>query len=132
MIAAEFFELGLGDPIGVSAAHGTRVRRLIDLVLDDLPDAGDEEKGAASEIRARLSAAPRRQIDTGQQYSRRAAGGDCIRPARRHARQRYIDFRRSGRRYTIIDTAGMPTRQSDRGNRSFRDQDAAIQSKMPM
>jgi GTPase len=33
-VSAEFFELGLGDPLPISAAHGEGVRELVDLLLE--------------------------------------------------------------------------------------------------
>ena len=42
VVVAEFHELGLGEPIAISAAHGEGVRQLIEDVLADFPDATDE------------------------------------------------------------------------------------------
>lgn len=109
VITAEFFELGLGDPIGVSAAHGLGVRELIDLVLDGLPDAGDEEKEALHPkfaIVGRPNVGKSTLVNSilGEQrviaFDQPGTTRDSI----------YIDFERSGRRYTIIDTAGMRRR----------------------
>jgi GTP-binding protein len=41
--AAEFYELGLGEPHAVSALHGTDVGDLLDLLVADLPDTDQEE-----------------------------------------------------------------------------------------
>jgi GTP-binding protein len=48
--AVEFYELGLGDPIPISALHGTSVGDLLDLVVEQLedqfqpePEPGEEE-----------------------------------------------------------------------------------------
>ncbi len=38
-----FFQLGLGDPIPVSATHGNNTGDLLDLIVDALPDAPPEE-----------------------------------------------------------------------------------------
>ena len=40
--AAEFYKLGLGDPICISAATGGGTGDLLDLVLEKLKDAPDE------------------------------------------------------------------------------------------
>ena len=40
----EFYNLGLGDPIAVSAVHGHGTGDLLDAVLEHLPDAGEEEE----------------------------------------------------------------------------------------
>src|SRR5947208_9735588 len=41
----EFFELGLGEPHPVSAAHGEGVRSLLDAALADFPPVDDAEDG---------------------------------------------------------------------------------------
>ncbi|MBQ7598131.1 MAG: ribosome biogenesis GTPase Der [Clostridia bacterium] len=40
----EFYNLGLGDPIAVSAVHGHGTGDLLDAVLEHLPDAGEQEE----------------------------------------------------------------------------------------
>ena len=40
----EFYNLGLGDPIAVSAVHGHGTGDLLDAVLEYLPDADDQEE----------------------------------------------------------------------------------------
>ncbi len=42
--AYEFFELGLGDPIAVSAYHGNGTGDLLDKIVDSLPEAEEEEE----------------------------------------------------------------------------------------
>ncbi|MDO8491790.1 MAG: ribosome biogenesis GTPase Der [Dehalococcoidia bacterium] len=41
--AVQFFEMGLGDPLPISAHHGLGVAELLDSVLDLLPAAAEEE-----------------------------------------------------------------------------------------
>ncbi len=43
---AEFFELGLGEVVPVSAAHGQGVRSLVEDALDRLPPPAEEEDDA--------------------------------------------------------------------------------------
>lgn len=40
----EFFELGLGEPIGISAYHGNGTGDLLDKIVENLPDAEPEEE----------------------------------------------------------------------------------------
>jgi GTP-binding protein len=41
---AEFYELGIGEPIPISSAHGQGIRSLIDMALEDFfPEGEDEE-----------------------------------------------------------------------------------------
>ena len=35
---SEFFRLGMGEPVAISAAHGDRVAALMDYVLEMLPE----------------------------------------------------------------------------------------------
>jgi len=52
----EFFRLGMGDPIAVSAAHGEGIRRLVDLVERVIPDAsGDFLTDAESNLLASVA-----------------------------------------------------------------------------
>ncbi|MDP2935955.1 MAG: ribosome biogenesis GTPase Der [Dehalococcoidia bacterium] len=39
-----FYELGIGDPIAISAYHGTGIRELLDSVLEGLPDMPEAEE----------------------------------------------------------------------------------------
>ena len=40
----EFYELGLGDPIAISAYHGTGTGDLLDKIVESLPEAEEEEE----------------------------------------------------------------------------------------
>jgi GTP-binding protein len=40
----EFYELGLGEPIGISAYHGNGTGDLLDQIVENLPDAEEEEE----------------------------------------------------------------------------------------
>jgi GTP-binding protein len=51
---AEFFELGLGAPLPVSAAHGQGVRSLVEAALEPLPPAPEDEDENASEAERRV------------------------------------------------------------------------------
>ncbi len=42
-LTAQFWKLGLGDPVGVSSLHGRGVGELLDVVVDRLGDTGDVE-----------------------------------------------------------------------------------------
>jgi GTP-binding protein len=43
-LAHEFYGLGLGDPVAVSAAQGLGTGDLLDKIVDALPEGGDEEE----------------------------------------------------------------------------------------
>jgi len=46
----EFFELGLGDPVGVSAYHGNGTGDLLDRVVENLPEAEEEAESEGPRI----------------------------------------------------------------------------------
>jgi len=45
-----FFELGLGDPIAVSASHGRNIGEMLDLVVKNLPKEENKFKNQSSDI----------------------------------------------------------------------------------
>jgi GTP-binding protein len=110
--AAEFHELGLGDPLSISSAHGEGVRDLVNLVLQEFappeiekpqPDAKEPPKvaivgrpnvGKSTLVNALLG--EQRVIAFDQPGTTR----DSI----------YIDLERNGKHYTLIDTAGVRRR----------------------
>lgn len=104
--AADFHELGLGEPLPVSAAHGDGVNELMALVLAKLPHEGREPMpvdrpkiaivgrpnvGKSTLVNALLG--EERMIAFDQPGTTR----DSI----------YVDFERAGKLYTLIDTAGL-------------------------
>jgi len=105
---AEFHELGLGEPLAISAAHGDGIRELMELVLGELPSVPEEPMirhpriavvgrpnvGKSTLVNAILG--EERMIAFDQPGTTR----DSI----------YVDFERNGRPYTIIDTAGLRRR----------------------
>ncbi len=117
---AEFHELGLGDPIAVSAEHGENVRHLIDFALDAIPQgeahaderhvetSGDAER--PDTIKVAVVGHPNVGKSTlvntlfGEErviaFDEPGTTRDAI----------YIDFERDGQRYTLIDTAGLRRR----------------------
>ncbi|HZP93474.1 MAG TPA: ribosome biogenesis GTPase Der [Burkholderiales bacterium] len=106
---AEFHELGLGRPFPVSAAHGEGIHALLDAVVAQFPSTAESEPvpdhpkiavvgrpnvGKSTLVNALLG--EERMITFDQPGTTR----DSI----------YIDFERAGRRYTLIDTAGVRRR----------------------
>lgn len=53
-----FFELGLGDPIAVSASHGRNIGEMLDLVVENLPDEENEFKNQSSDINLAIVGMP--------------------------------------------------------------------------
>ncbi len=109
-LLGEFFELGLGEPHAVSSAHGQGVRSLLDVALADF-DFGDEaeEAGDSESSPIRLTVAGRPNVGKstlintwlGEErlvaFDQPGTTRDAIR----------IPFERQGRRFELIDTAGL-------------------------
>lgn len=110
IVSAEFHELGLGDPLSISSAHGEGIRDLVELALepfdepetDAQPDrntpkiaiVGRPNVGKSTLVNALLG--EERVIAFDQPGTTR----DSI----------HIDLERDGKNYTIIDTAGVRKR----------------------
>lgn len=109
MVAAEFHELGLGEPHAISAAHGDGVRGLVELALEGFPETGTEEE-ASNSIKVAVVGRPNVGKSTlintllGEErviaFDQPGTTRDSIE----------IEFERNGRRYTLVDTAGMRRR----------------------
>ncbi len=108
--ASEFHELGLGQPLGVSAAHGEGLHDLLDLVLEEFPEdeAVEQEAGKHPKIAVigRPNVGKSTLVNTwlGEErmiaFDQPGTTRDSI----------YVDFERGGRAYTLIDTAGVRRR----------------------
>ena len=105
VVAAEFYELGCGEPLVISAAHGDGVRELLELAL--APFGGDadaeETKGPRVAIAGRPNVGKSTLINAllGEErviaFDMPGTTRDAIE----------IPFERNGRHYTLIDTAGL-------------------------
>ncbi|HXZ95672.1 MAG TPA: ribosome biogenesis GTPase Der [Burkholderiales bacterium] len=107
--AAEFFELGIGEPLPISAVHGEGVSELIELVLADVtatqgPEAQRRHPKIA--IVGRPNAGKSTLVNwlLGEErvivFSEPGTTRDSI----------YVDFEHDGKSYTLIDTAGLRKR----------------------
>jgi GTPase len=105
VVAAEFFELGLGEPRVISGAHGDGVRELLDLAL--APFSADEDSEAEAGPRVAIAGRP----NVGKSTLINALLGEDrviafdMPGTTRDAIE--VPFERDGRRYTLIDTAGL-------------------------
>ena len=111
---AEFHELGLGEPLPISAAHGENVRDLVDIALaaagtpeDTTPDdSPDGERRIRVAVVGRPNVGKSTLVNTllGEErviaFDEPGTTRDAIR----------LDFERGDRRYTVIDTAGVRRR----------------------
>ncbi len=109
-VTADFFELGLGEPLPISSAHGDNVAELIEIALENFPAVGEEQADADHPPKLAIVGRPNVGKSTlvnailGEQrviaFDQPGTTRDSI----------YIDFERDGRHYTIIDTAGVRRR----------------------
>jgi GTP-binding protein len=106
VVGAEFYELGCGDPLVISAAHGDGVRELIELALEPFDKESEEEsevRGPRVAIVGRPNVGKSTLIDAliGEErviaFDMPGTTRDAIE----------IPFERNGREYTLIDTAGL-------------------------
>ncbi|MDE2395567.1 MAG: ribosome biogenesis GTPase Der [Burkholderiales bacterium] len=114
-LLGEFHELGIGAPLAVSAAHGQGVRSLIEEALAEFDFGPDEEEGAeapAADAPIRLAVAGRPNVGKstlinawlGEErlvaFDQPGTTRDAI----------HVPFERDGRRFELIDTAGLRRR----------------------
>jgi GTP-binding protein len=107
--AAEFHALGLGEPIPISAAHGSGVADMIELALADFAEQ-DEDEGEANHPRIAIVGRPnvgKSTLINTLLGENRVVVSDAPGTTRDAI---YADFEKSGRRYTLIDTAGLRKR----------------------
>lgn len=125
--AADFHELGLGEPHPISAAHGDGVVDLIELALEGMgepkpeidPDAEDNFDGEPPEMpdlphdhRIKLAIVGRPNVGKSTMINT-LMGEDRVIAFDLPGTTRdaiEIDFDRGGKRYTLIDTAGLRKR----------------------
>ena len=110
-LLAEFFELGLGDPHPVSAAHGQGIRSLTEAALAHFDFGDEDEDDAADEEGApiRLAVAGRPNVGKstlintwlGEErlvaFDQPGTTRDAI----------SVPFERAGQKFRLIDTAGL-------------------------
>ena len=109
--AADFQELGLGLPVSISAAHGEGVRHLIDEVLREFPEDEDDEDNEEGRwprvaIVGRPNVGKSTLVNSLVGEERVIAfdkPGTTIDPID-------VPFERIGKRYTLVDTAGLRKR----------------------
>src|SRR5256714_6999581 len=107
---AEFHELGLGAPAAISAAHGEGVRELLEAVL--APLRADAEPDEADERHARVAIVGRPNVGKSTLINA-LVGEERVIAFDQPGTTRdpiEVPFERAGRRYTLIDTAGVRRR----------------------
>ena len=107
---AEFHALALGEPVTCSSAHGSGVAELLEraeqLLPPDEPETGEEDSGIAIAIVGRPNVGKSTLVN-------RLLGEDRVIVFDQPGTTRdsiSIPFERNGKRFTLIDTAGMRRR----------------------
>jgi GTP-binding protein len=111
-VTAEFHELGLGDPCAVSAVHGDNVNELVELALADLPFPADLSEEDKEGKHPKIAIVGRPNVGKSTLVNT-LAGEERVIAFDQPGTTRnsiYVDFDRNGRRYTLIDTAGLRRR----------------------
>jgi len=111
-VTAEFFELGLGEPVAISSAHGDGVRYMIDDALDalGLPDEPEEEDRTDKPMRIAVVGRPNVGKST---FINTLIGEERVIAFDMPGTTRDaidVPFTRNGKPYVMIDTAGLRKR----------------------
>ena len=111
-VTADFYELGLGEPVAISSAHGDGVRAMIDEALDGLgiPDEPEEEDQTNKPVRIAVVGRPNVGKST---FINTLIGEERVIAFDMPGTTRDaidVPFTRNGKPYVMIDTAGLRKR----------------------
>ena len=109
VVTAEFHELALGSPYAISAAHGEGVSDLIDLALADMAPEPEEDR---AQDHPRIAVIGRPNVGKSTLINALLGENRVIAFDQPGTTRDSIEvpFERSGRSYTLIDTAGLRRR----------------------
>lgn len=111
--ASDFYQLGLGEPQPISSAHGDGVRALMERVLaefESAPSLAPDGAPVGDDIRVAVIGRPNVGKST---LINRLLGEDRLIAFDQPGTTRdavFVPFERDGRKYTLIDTAGVRRR----------------------
>lgn len=110
VIGAEFHRLGCGEPFAIAAVHGTNCESLMDVVLAGLEP--DEDAAPPDDDSIRIAIIGRPNVGKSTLVNRfigeeRVIATDLPGTTRDSI---FVPFERDGRRFTLIDTAGVRRR----------------------
>ncbi len=109
VVAAEFFELGCGEPYVISSSHGEGVRELVDLALARFPE---KSEGEEEPLGPRVAIVGRPNVGKST-FINTLLGEDRVIAFDMPGTTRdaiEVPFEKNGRHYTLIDTAGLRRR----------------------
>ena len=107
-LLAEFYELGMGEPIPISSAHGQGIRSLLEAALEDFEEPEDEEEEQGDRP-IRLAVAGRPNVGKSTLINawlgeERLVAFDMPGTTRDAIS---VPFEREGQKFELIDTAGL-------------------------
>ncbi len=111
---AEFFELGLKNVYPTTATHGRGVKSLMESVLEPFPEVDPQEYGDAGDRGIKIAVVGRPNVGKSTLVNR-MLGEDRVVVFDQPGTTRdsiYIDYERDGKKYTLIDTAGIRRRKN--------------------
>ncbi len=107
---AEFHAMGLGEPVAISAAHGRGVKPLINQILETFPPAEDAPQTGQRGVQIAVVGRPNVGKST---LINRLLGEERLVAFDKPGTTRdsiHVPFEHQGRKYTLIDTAGVRRR----------------------
>ena len=110
LAGVDFYALGLGDPVPISAAHGRGVKPLINSILDTLPETEAEPEQERQGVQIAVVGRPNVGKST---LINRLLGEERVVAFDKPGTTRdsiYVPFTHEARDYTLIDTAGVRRR----------------------
>ncbi len=112
VVTAEFYALGLGEPVGIAASQGRGVKSLMERVLTVLPEAAEEAEEEVPEGIIKVAIIGRPNVGKSTLVNRilgeeRVVAYDLPGTTRDSI---YLPFERDGQHYVLIDTAGVRRR----------------------
>jgi GTP-binding protein len=107
-LLGEFHELGLGDPVPISASHGQGIRSLLEMALEEFPEDAEAEETIDDSV-IRLAVAGRPNVGKSTLINtwlgeERLIAFDMPGTTRDAIR---VPMERDGQRFELIDTAGL-------------------------
>ena len=108
VVAADFHELGLGEPLSISSAHGEGVKDLVELALENFPEHVFEDEISANR-KPKIAIVGRPNVGKSTLVNallgeERVIAFDEPGTTRDSIE---IDLEKDGKQYTLIDTAGV-------------------------
>jgi GTP-binding protein len=116
--AYDFYKLGLGDPIAVSAANMTGLGDALDAIADGLPDDAESADGNEADEGVRVAVVGKPNVGKSSLINALIGENRLIVSEIAGTTRDAIDtpFEFEGRKFVLIDTAGVRRRAKIRGN----------------